>query len=121
MKKLLDLGKSFLKGFISIFRIFIHLITIIFLLPAALITTIDKICSGKWNEVKLKHKFLKEVVKFVFNNIDNPILITQITELKSTKTVEGRTETNILSYVTVGPFDGKKETTLNYKNKIEEE
>lgn len=121
MKKLLDLGKSFLKGFISILRIFIYLITIIFLLPATLITTIDKICSGEWNEVKLKYKFLKEAVKFIFNNIDNPILITNITELKSTKTVEGQTKTNILSYVKVGPFGSKKETILNYENKIEEE
>lgn len=121
MKKLLDFGKSFLKRFISILRIFTYLMTIIFLLPATLITTIDKICSGEWNEVKLRHKFLKEAVKFIFNNIDNPILITNITELKSTKTVEGQIETNTLSYVKVGPFGSKKETTLNYENKIEEE
>ena len=121
MKKLLDFGESFLKGFISIFRVFMYLITIIFLLPATFITTIDKICSGEWDEVKLKHKFLKEAIKFIFNNIDNPILITNITELKSTKTVKGQTKTNTLSYVKVGPFGSKKQTTLNYENKIEEE
>ena len=121
MKKLLDFGKSFLKGFISIFRIFIYLMLIIFLLPARLITTIDKICSGEWNDLKVRYKFSKEAIKFIFNNIDNPILITNITELKSTKIVEGQTETNTLSYVNVGPFGSKKETILNYENKIEEE
>lgn len=121
MKKLLDFGKSFLKGFISILRTFMYLMTIVFLLPATLITTIDKICSGEWNEVKLRYKFLKEVVKFIFNNIDNPILITNITELKSTKTIEGQIETNTLSYVKIGPFGSKKETTINYESKIEKE
>lgn len=121
MKKLLDLGKSFLKGFISILRTFMYLMLIIFLLPATLITTIDKICSGEWNELKLRYKFSKEAVKFIFNNIDNPILITNINELKSTKIVEGQIETNTLSYVKIGPFGSKKETTINYENKIEEE
>lgn len=121
MKKLLDFGKSFLKGFSSVLLTFMYLILIVFLLPATLITTIDKICSGEWNEVKLRYKFSKEAAKFIFNNIDNPILITNITELKSTKTVEGQIETNTLSYVKIGPFGSKKETTINYENKIEKE
>lgn len=96
MKKLLDLGKTYLKKFSNLLSLFVGITIVIYLIPVYLLLLLQKIVSCDFNGFKNMLLFSKESLKLTwhslkeyFNTSNNVIMkIKSITTIKNTITNE---------------------------------
>ena len=96
MKKLLDLGKTYLKKFSNLLSLLVGITIVIYLIPVYLLLLLQKIVSWDFNGFKNKLLFSKESLKLTwcslkgyFDTSNNVIIkIKSTTKVKNTITDE---------------------------------